>query len=357
MTENHDPLDRELAELGAQWRAETPADFVIDEVALRRDRGPRRGWLTGAAAAAVVVLAVLGALALRPSDDDVAPAEPPTDVVNRLDCARPAAAPVTGSPVVPEKAVAIRLCGRERSAAGFDAAWPGDTLTGEGAASLTAAINDLAPYDAGADPACPRTEPFALVLRYADGSRVWLRGDGGADCARLTVRGGQVWSGAADISALALQLIDQQRTQRPGTRDPIPPLCPQEWRNVATTIGVGPVTPDDTVAMTACQYRLETPDGFSLTDPDATGRLDLQAVVGDPRSLLHAATEGSPEDPCDGRSFRLAATQRVLILRDVHGDIQVVPTERCWASTLSGTAAYPSPALVAQVADLFPQAP
>jgi hypothetical protein len=348
-----DNLDRELTELGARWRAQNPGDdFVPADFSDREDASASTPWLMLGAAAAVVLAVVIGTIALTPNaKNSPGPAASTPDVINRLDCARPDERPVRGAPVVPDGAVAARMCGRSGNG-GFDTAWPIDTLTGNDAEQLADELNAMPPYDPTADYGCTTRVPFDLVLRYADGRRVWI--EGARKCGLVSVQGGQKWNGAATLSDLALRLIGQRRAAHPATNAPVPPQCPLKWSNVADTIGAKPVTAASEVAVTACQYRLD-PGSPRFASERATGRLDLQAVVNQPAAMLRTALAGTPTDPCNGQNYALAAVQHLLIVRDRFGDISVVSTEPCWPSTLSGTSRYPSSTLAAEVARLFPQ--
>lgn len=353
-------LDRELADLGAQWRAEQPAPAVPKSIAATSS-GPQRWWFGVAAAAVVVGAVVLGSISLAPDGkEEPAPADTGPDVTNFLDCAEPAVDSVPGKTVVPQGVVAVRICGRVANPRGFDSVWPVETLTGSAAEELAAALNALEPASPRTDGGgnterserCPPSTNYSLVLRYPNGTRTWVRGGNQDDCERLTAPDGEQWTGATRISTLALTLIDQQRATRGPRPAPIPPQCPVDWRNLGGTVGADPIDASTPVAITACQYRLAGKER-SFSSPRLAGRLDLQALVNQPDTLLRDVLAGEPTDPCSGQDFDLDGVQRVLYVRDAFGDLSVVPTEPCWPNTVAGRTQYPSGVLADRVASLF----
>ncbi|MFL6061308.1 MAG: hypothetical protein ACJ72E_08760 [Marmoricola sp.] len=345
--EQKDPygdLDRELTDLGAQWRAENPgaADLPPDITGGRSSRRPR--WFAPAAlVAAAVLVAVAIGVVLRPGDGNGPGPASHDQVVDRLDCAPSPDRAVSGTPVVPAGAVAVRLCGRSADPSGFESAWPADTRTGADAAHVAAAINALRPLDGSHSRPCFVSVPFELVLRYSDGRRVTTSG---TRCNGLTV-GSRSWMGPASISDLVLRLIDQQRDAIGPRPSPIPAQCPLKWQNLGATLGARPVSAGDDVAVTACQYRL----GDRRVNR-STGSLDFQSILTEPTSVLADALTGT-QTSCARLEDTLARVQQVLIVRDAYGDIHLVPADRCRTNTLAGRSQYPSAALVTDLADLF----
>lgn len=354
-------LDRELTEAGARWRAETPTDFEPAPLEGRARAGPGGWWLAGAAAAAVVT-AIVGTTVLFPDGDGAAPSGAPS-AAERLSCDQTVEQAVAGAPAVPAGAVAARLCGRVPRATGFDSVWPGDVISGPAAADLAERLNELAPVEGppevptpGEVASCQQRAPaFTLVLRYADGRRVLVESGAAADCELLSVDGGRAWLGASEIRAAALQAIEDQRVQRGPLGPPVAPLCPKRWAKVADIVGAAPVTAATPVAVTACQYRLDDEAANLRAGGNARGELVWERVVREPDAVMATALAGVPEDPCGGAAYDLATTQRILLVRDGYGEIQVVSAEPCWPSVLTGESRYPSSALASALAALAPR--
>jgi hypothetical protein len=330
--------------------------------AARRRRTTRQ---TAIAAGAVVlcVPVVAGLLSLRPDDRAGLPVAPPTasqtstsvkppSAQTALDCDRPPAAPVAGDPVVPDGAVAARMCGGLIDNGGFNAEWPSDTLTGEYVDQLVARLNRLKPYEEPDGCTLPYSTPFDLVLRYPDGSKVWVHGDTSGTCENVAVDGGDVWSGAPGVRDSVREIVRQQRRETTSVGDLEAPTCPDSWQDVSATIGADKVSPGDPVAVTACRYTLEQQDP-KLTTQSSDGVLDKQVVADNANALVRLAADGSRSDPCGGGDYDLDRTQDVLLVRDSAGDVHVVSTVSCWPSELTGPRLYPSDALASAVDSLF----
>lgn len=270
----------------------------------------------------------------------------------RLDCKGPARRQVKGDPVVPSGAVAARLCGGLVDNAGFNMAWPADTLRGQEVARLVGRLNRLQPYEQ--PPVCEMilSPGFDLLLVYPDGSRVWIDGDTSGNCANVAVRGGQRWTGADQILRATVDLIESRRRVAGLTAVGTYATCPRAWNDVAYTAGADPLRPGHAVTVTACRYRLDRPEPGTITQ-SAGGRLTAQVRVSNPRPLLREVVNGSRLDPCDGVAYDLARTQEVLLVQDGYGDSQVVSTTPCWANQLSGQRRYPSATLTRSVTALL----
>lgn len=270
-----------------------------------------------------------------------------------LDCEGSTKGEVTGAPVVPSGAIAARLCGGLVDNAGFNMAWPADTLRGPLVARLADRLNRLEPYNQPSACTLVLSPGFDLVLAYPDGSRVWVDGDTSGTCANVTVRGGQRWTGADGVLHGTLALIQShRRAVGPSDTHRGAATCPRNWNDVAYTAGADPVAPRDPVTVTACRYRLDRPEPGTITQ-SADGRLIGQVRLNKPRALIREVLTGSRVNPCGGVAYDLARTQDVLLIRDGYGDIQLVSTAPCWANQVSGERRYPSATLVSQVATLL----
>lgn len=268
-----------------------------------------------------------------------------------LDCKRTPKRTVEGSPVVPPSAVAARLCGGLVDNGGFNLAWPGDTLRGPTVTRLVERLNGFEPFTQPSACDLVLSAGFDLVLAYPDGSRVRVDGDTSGNCAHLTVRGGQKWTGADQLLRQTLALIDKQRrTVRDASMAPAL-TCPRQWNNVTYTAGAAHVGPGDQVTVLACRYRLD-PEPSSTTQ-SWDGRLVNSVRVRNPQRLLPGAVTGTRVDPCNGVAYDLTLTQNVLLIQDRYGDTHVVSTTACWANDLSGTRRYPTPPLMRHVASLL----
>lgn len=329
----------------------------------RRRRGLQRtGVATGAAVLCIAV--VSGGLALGPDDVAELPTANPTSnqtqttveppAPENLDCSRPPSTNVAGAPVVPEGAVAARLCGGLVDNAGFNQVWPADTLRGTYVERLVARLNRLEPYAQPEGCTLVLSAPFDLVLLYRDGSKVWVNGDTSGSCENVAVLGGEVWAGAPAILRSALAIIARHRTDAGPLATIGPPECPSNWNEVAYTAGAAPVLPGSPVALAACRYLLESPAPGTITQ-SADGVLEQQATAGvaTSTSIVRMVAEGSQSDPCGGVASDLDRTQDVVLVRDSLGDVHVVSTTPCWANDLTGVRRYPSEALVNAVTDLL----
>lgn len=343
----------------------TPTRSGVGAEIARQGRRRRRGRsiAAGAGGAAVVIAVAVGGLALRgPSDrspvTDRSPTpteSTPTTPPGELSCTRPAAASVEGAPVVPDGAVAARLCGGQVDNGGFDMSWPADTLRGEYVARLVARLNGLSPYVQPDVCTTPGSPPFDLVLEYADGARVWAHGDTAGSCEHLTVDGGGRWRGSPGVLVAARRLIEEQRAEvGPARSAPAAATCPGSWNDVAYTDGASVLGPGSEVAVTACRYRLEKGDPATITQSWA-GTLQHEAIVDDPQTVLRLVAAGSRADPCHGSSYDLDRTQDVLLVRDRYGDIHLVSTTPCWPNSLTGRRLYPSAELAGLVAGILDQ--
>ena len=269
-----------------------------------------------------------------------------------LDCKGTAKRTVEGSPVVPPGAVAARLCGGLVDNAGFNMAWPADTLRGPEVTRLVERLNGLEPFERPS--ACdlgPLRPGFDLVLAYPDGARVRVNGDTSTNCAHLTVRGGRKWTGADQLLRQALALIDKHRRTAKNASMATTPTCHRQWNNVTYTARAAPVEPGDRVTVLACRYRLE-PEPRTITQ-SWDGKLVNSARVNRPQPLVREAVRGTRVDPCNGVEYDLANTQDVLLIQDGFGDTHVVSTTACWANRLSGPRRYPTRHLARQVASLL----
>lgn len=275
------------------------------------------------------------------------PSSPP-----RLDCKRPSKGQVKGDPVVPSAAIAARLCGGLVDNAGFNRAWPADTLRGTMVARLVDRLNRLQPYEQPSVCEAILSPGFDLVLAYPDGSRVWVDGDTSGNCDNVAVRGGQRWTGADQVLRATVDLIESRRRVVGPTAVGTYADCPRNWNDVAYTAGADPVEPHHPVTVTACRYRLDRPEPGTITQ-SADGRLTAQVRVSNPRPLLGEVVNGSRLDPCGGVAYDLARTQEVLLVQEGYGDSQVVSTTPCWANQLSGQRRYPSATLTRRVTALL----
>jgi hypothetical protein len=193
---------------------------------------------------------------------------------------------------------------------------------------------------------------FDLMLAYADGSRVLLKGTVAGNCAHMEAPNGSSWTGSQQILNEALALIYQHRRLEDPSQHPAPPRCPEQWQDVFTTTNVAPLRPGAPAGVTACRYRLRL--NPQHIDQSANGSQLDQVVVTKPVSLLSRIRAGGTADPCQGRDYRLDPTQELLLIRNVWGDINVVTANApCWPNTLTGERRYPSQALADEVASLF----
>lgn len=311
-----------------------------------------RRWITGAVLAALAMTACT-AQGERSLERPAASGHVAGTSVShaRLDCAAPLKTKVVGEPVVPAGAVAARLCGGLVDNAGFNLAWPADTLRGPEVAQLVARLNRLAPYKQRPPCTVPGSPGFDLVLAYPDASRVWVHGDTSGSCANVAVRGGRVWTGADKILRGTLALIESRRSVAGPAASNRVARCPRKWNDVSYTAGAGPVRPGNPVTVTACRYRLDLDPGTITQSAD--GRLTRQVRVTNPKRLVREVADGSRVDPCGGVAYDLSRTQDVLLVRDSYGDVQVVSTTLCWANELSGQRRYPGQALARRVAALL----
>lgn len=327
----------------------------------RRRRGMQRaGVATGAGVLCVVV--VVGALALGPDAEVELPAASPTPnrtqttveppAPQTLDCSRPPSVSVAGAPVVPEGAVAARLCGGLVDNAGFNLVWPADTLRGAYVDRLVERLNRLEAYVEPEVCTLPGSPPFDLMLLYPDGSKVWVHGDTSGSCENVAVLGGEVWAGAPTILRSALAVIGDHRAAAGPIATINPPRCPTRWNEVSYTAGATPVMPGSPVAISACRYFLEPPDPGTITQ-SADGVLEKQATVDEAKTIVRMVAEGSLSDPCGGVAYDLDRTQDVVLIRDSFGDMHVVSTTPCWANELTGVRRYPSDALASAVTELL----
>jgi hypothetical protein len=268
-----------------------------------------------------------------------------------LDCRRTPKGTVEGSPVVPTGAVAARLCGGLVDNGGFNMAWPGDTLRGPAVTRLVERLNGLEPFEQPTTCDLVLSAGFDLVLAYPDGSRVRVDGDTSGNCAHLTVRGGQKWTGADQLLRQTLARIDKHRRTVKDASMATTLTCPQQWNNVTYTAGAAPVEPGDQVTVLACRYRLD-PEPSTITQ-SWDGKLVNSVRVKKPEPLVREAIRGTRVDPCNGVAYDLAETQNVLLIQDGYGDTHVVSTTACWANQLSGPRRYPTVPLARQVASLL----
>ena len=307
----------------------------------------------------LTVAATLSACTGPDPAPDASPAErPPASEASNgsprqhLGCERPSRVRVEGVPVVPEGAVAARLCGGLVDNGGFNMTWPADTLHGRSVTELVDTLNRLRPYDQPSVCTLVGGAGFDLVLAYPDGSRVWLDGDTSGTCANIAVRGGDIWDGAGQILHRTLAFIEADR-RATGARDPGPDRgCPRSWQDVAYTDGAEPVRRRTAVTVTACRYHLDRPDPGTITQ-SSDGRLTRMVRVAHPEPLVRMALRGSRRDPCHGVAYDLGRTQDVLLVRDGYGDTQLVSTTPCWAHQLSGQRRYPGAPLGERVAALL----
>lgn len=269
-----------------------------------------------------------------------------------LDCKRTPKRTVEGSPVVPPGAVAARLCGGLVDNGGFNMAWPGDTLRGPTVTRLVERLNGFEPFEQPSECESVGSAGFDLVLAYPDGSRVRVDGDTAGNCAHLTVRGGQRWTGADQLLRQALALIDNQRRTVKDASIATDPACPRQWNNVTYTAGAADVEPGDQVTVLACRYRLGPPEPRTITQ-SWDGKLVNSVRVKNPQPFVREAVTGTRVDPCNGVAYNLAITQNVLLIQDRYGDTHVVSTTACWANRLGGPRRYPTPPLARQVASLL----
>lgn len=268
-----------------------------------------------------------------------------------LDCKGTAKRTVEGSPVVPPGAVAARLCGGSVDNGGFNMAWPGDTLRGSRVTRLVERLNGFKPFEQPSACDLVLSPGFDLVLAYPDGSRVRVDGDTSGNCANLTVRGSQQWTGADQLLRQTLALIDKHRRTVKDASMATTPACPKQWNNVTYTTGAAHVEPGDQVTVLACRYRVN-PERNTITQ-SWDGKLVNSVRVREPQALLREAITGTRVDPCNGVGYDLAITQDVLLIQDGYGDTHVVSTTACWANQLSGPRRYPTPPLRRQVASLL----
>lgn len=311
-----------------------------------------RRWITGAVLAALAMTACTtqGERSLESTDASGHVAGTSLSHA-RLDCAAPLKSKVDGDPVVPAGAVAARLCGGLVDNAGFNLAWPADTLRGPDVAQLVARLNRLTPYKQQRPCTLPLSPGFDLVLAYPDGSRVWVHGETSGSCANVAVHGGRRWTGADKILRGTLALIRSRRSAAgPAASNRVAP-CPRRWNDVSYTAGADPVRPGIPVTITACRYRLALDP--SIITQSADGRLSRKVRVTNPKPLVREVADGSRVDPCGGVAYDLSRTQDVLLVRDSYGDVQVVSTTPCWANELSGQRRYPSQALAHRVSALL----
>ena len=268
-----------------------------------------------------------------------------------LDCKRTPKASVDGSPVVPLGAVAARLCGGLVDNAGFNMAWPGDTLRGPAVTRLVERLNGFEPFEQPSVCELVLSAGFDLVLAYPDGSRVRVDGDTSGNCAHVTVQGGQEWTGAAQLLRQTLTLIDSHRRTVNDASTDTALTCPRRWNNATYTAGATPVEPGDQVTVLACRYRLD-PEPSTITQSWG-GKLVNSVRVREPQPLVREAVKRTRVDPCNGVAYDLAMTQDILLIQDRYADIHLVSTAPCWANRLSGPRRYPTPHLKRQVAALL----
>ena len=268
-----------------------------------------------------------------------------------LDCEGTPRRTVEGSPVVPPGAVAARLCGGLVDNGGLNMAWPADTLRGPTVTRLVERLNGFEPFEQPSVCELVLSAGFDVVLAYPDGSRVRVDGDTSGNCAHLTVRGGQKWTGADRLLRHALALIAKQRRTVKDASMATTLTCPRQWDNVTYTAGAADVDPGDQVRVLACRYRLD-PEPSTITQ-SWDGNLVNSVRVRKPQPLLREAVTGTRVDRCNGVAYDLAITQDVLLIRDRYGDTHVVSTTACWANRLSGPRRYPTPPLTRQVATLL----
>lgn len=268
-----------------------------------------------------------------------------------LDCKRTPEGDVDGSPVVPQGAVAARLCGGLVDNAGFNMAWPGDTLRGPAVTRLVERLTDFEPFEQPSVCGLVLSAGFDLVLAYPEGSRLRVDSDTSGNCAHLTVQGRQTWTGADQLLRETLALIDSHRWTVNDASMDTALTCPRRWNNVTYTAGATPVEPGDQVTVLACRYRLDPEPSIITQSWD--GKLVQSVRVRKPQSLVREAATNTRVDPCNGAAYDLAMTQDILLIQDRHGDIHVVSTAACWANRLSGPRRYPTPHLTRQVASLL----
>lgn len=334
---------------------------VVERAARRR----RVRRVATAVATASVCVGVVGAaftldLARGPSRNsagstNISSATPPSTV--GLDCARPPEppkTPVDGSPAVPTGAIAARLCGGLIDNAGFDQLWPADTLRDDYVQPLVAHLNGLPKYRQPEYCELIGGPSFEIELLYRDGSKIWIEGATGGNCAHIEVQGGEAWGGAEGVLRQALALIEDQRAVVGRAASVEPANCPQSWQDVFNTAGAAPFTTGSRVAITACRYHLGPPKPNRITQ-SWQGTLRAQLAVEDPRTFLKLLAESSRFSPCDGRDYDLDRTQDILLIRDAFGDQHVVSTTPCWPNQATGQRRYPSDSLANAVADLFTQ--
>jgi hypothetical protein len=323
------------------------------------DWSPMMRWLTVALAVVVTLSACTNSAA--PSTEPSP--ELPTAASQRsaaqeaprvvLDCKRTPATKggVDGSPVVPPGAVAAQLCGGLVDNAGFNMAWPRDTLRGPAVTRLVERLNGFERFEQPSVCGLVLSAGFDLVLAYPDGSRVRVDGVTSGNCAHLTVQGGQRWTGADQLLRETLALIDtHRRTVNDASMDTAL-TCPRRWNNATYTAGAKPVEPGDQVTVLACRYRLD-PEPSTITQSWG-GKLVHSVRVWKPQPLVREAVTRTRVDPCNGVAYDLALTQDILLIQDRHGDTHVVSTAACWANRLSGPRRYPTPHLTRQVASLI----
>jgi hypothetical protein len=230
--------------------------------------------------------------------------------------------------------------------------WPVDLLEDEYVDRLVGRLNRLEPYVQPEGCTLPLSPPFEIVLLYPDGSRVWAHGDPSGTCEHVTVQGGETWAGAPAILDTALAIIEDRRADIGPGEAVDQPRCPSSWQDVSYTAGAAAVSPESRAAATACRYSLDRGDPATITQ-SWDGVLQQQATVEDVAAVLRMVAQGSRSDPCGGDAYDLERTQDVLLVRDSFGDVQVVPTEPCWANELTGVRRYPSETLANEISDIL----
>lgn len=355
MPDPTDDLGRRLTDYAARWRDELPTLAPLDPADLPlkpRTRIPAP-WLAAAVAVAIAIAAPFTFLQLSsgpdaPSHDVRDPASSPG--VAAPDCDSAGAVAVQGKPAVPEGAIGARLCGGREDNGGFNMQYRQDTLSAERTSVLVARLNDMEPYEQQQICRAIGGESYGLVLLYGDGTQVRLDGSTGG-CPNLRVQGGTIWKNAAEILGVTQRLITEQRNAEPVPNGPIdPPACPQEWNDVYYTDRAQPLQSQE-IAVTACRYLLDLSDRTIITQ-SAPGTLTESVLVANPKMLMGLIEAGDPKDPCPGE-YDLDANQDVLLVRDRHGDTQVISTEPCVPTRVTDRRLYPSAALAAYVRTLF----
>jgi hypothetical protein len=310
---------------------------------MARRRRDRRRALIASSAAVVGVVVIVSAVGLA-GDGGRRPgrADAPGAAAGTPRCEATSAAAVAGSPVVPDHAVAARLCGVALDLDPGAAVWPDDVIDGPAVAELVDEINALSPYE---DPdVCtqPLVPSFDLVLAYADGSQVRMHGDRSGSCANLAVHGGGQWARPDDVLQRALALVREERASHP-LADPVSPGCPDSPADATTTLEAAPVAATSDVAISLCRYR-------------ASGQLQTSTVVRSPALLTRLLVKGSTSKPCDVAPDDAERRRELIVLQDVHGDRQTATTQRCRPNAVTGAYRYPVDAFVAEVVQLLDDA-